>query len=493
MNAPGKRYAVRGAGLALVTLALGGCASFAGIHTQSSLLQPLQAQQANPADTALFPQQTWWQAYHDTQLDALMRQALAASPDVKIALSRVRRAQAAAAEADSVRYPQLGAAASVTRERLSENDIYPPPLGGAVVDSATVRATAQWQLDLFGKNRATLDAAVGQTRAAEADAQAARVVLTSHVAQGYFNLARLQAQQRLDAILLVQREHSLQLVQLRVGAGLDSTLAQRQAQAEVPQIRAHSAALDEQIALQRHALAALLGAAPATTARLNAALPAMPLPQPPTQIPAELLGHRADVVAARWRVESDLQGITAAKAGFYPNINLSAFIGFDAIGLSNWLTAGSRTLGLAPAISLPIFDAGRLRAQLKGRSAQADAAIEQYNTSVLAALREVVDALSSWRSLQAQLGEQSAVSSALDSASGLALQRYQAGLTNYLTVLTAQSAALEQQRTLLDLQARAYSLNVALIESLGGGYVAPATTYSLTRATLAAQPAGENP
>ena len=493
MSTPGNAYAVRGVGLALITLGLGGCASFAGIHTESSLLHPTQVAQNSIEAAALFPQQVWWQAYHDAQLDALMRQALAGSPSVKIALSRVRRAQAAAAEADSVRYPQLGAAASVTRERLSENDIYPPPLGGTVVDSATVRATAQWQLDLFGKNRATLEAAVGQTRAAEADAQAARVLLASSVAQGYFNLARLQAQQRLDAILLAQREQALRLVQQRVAAGLDTTLAQRQAQAEVPQIRAHSAALDEQIALQRHALAALLGAEPATTAGLQVALPATPLPQPPAHIPAELLGHRADVVAARWRVESDLQGITAAKAAFYPNINLSAFIGFDAIGLSNWLTAGSRTLGLAPAISLPIFDAGRLRAQLKGRTAQTDEAIEQYNTSVLDALREVADALSSWRALQAQLGEQNAVSGALDSASTLALQRYQAGLTNYLTVLTAQSAALEQQRTLLDLQARAYTLNVALIRALGGGYTAPATTYFLIRTATVAQPAGEKP
>jgi NodT family efflux transporter outer membrane factor (OMF) lipoprotein len=222
-------------------------------------------------------------------------------------------------------------------------------------------------------------------------------------------------------------------------------------------------------------------------------LPVTPLPPPPAQIPAALLGHRADVVAARWRVESDLRGIDAAKAGFYPNINLSAFIGFDAIGLSNWLTAGSRTLGLAPAISLPIFDAGRLRAQLKGRTAETDEAIEQYNAGVLAALREVADALSSWRAVDLQLGEQRAVTRALDSASALALQRYQAGLSNYLTVLTAQSAALEQQRTLLDLQARAYSSEVALIQSLGGGYAAPATTYSLTDNTITAQPAGEKP
>ncbi len=484
---------VRSVGLMLVSLALGGCASFAGIHTQSRLLQTQQVQQNNPAELALFPQQTWWRAYHDAELDALMRQALATSPDVKIALSRVRRARAAAAEADSVRYPQLGAAASVTRQRFSENDIYPPPLGGAVVDSATVRATVQWQLDLFGKNRATLDAAIGQARAAEADAQAARVVLTSQVAQGYFNLARLQAQQRLDAKLLGQRERSLQLVRQRVDAGLDTTLAQRQAQAEVPQIRAHRAALNAQIAQQRHALAALLGTEPAATAGLNAVLPATPLPSPPAQIPAALLGHRADVVAARWRVESDLRGIDAAKAGFYPNINLSAFIGFDAIGLSNWLTAGSRTLGLAPAISLPIFDAGRLRAQLKGRTAETDEAIEQYNAGVLAALREVADALSSWRAVDLQLGQQRAVTRALDSASALALQRYQAGLSNYLTVLTAQSAALEQQRTLLDLQARAYSSEVALIQSLGGGYAAPATTYSLTDNTITAQPAGEKP
>jgi NodT family efflux transporter outer membrane factor (OMF) lipoprotein len=419
---------------------------------------------------AQFPQQDWWRQFGDAELDRLIATALTASPDLHSALDRVRAAQAAANEADSARLPRIDLAASVTRERLSENDIYPPPLGGAIVNRAQTLATAQWTPDFFGGERARLDAAIGQARAAEADAQAARVLLASDVAQGYFNLARLQAQQRLDATLLDQREHTLRLVQQRVGAGLDTTLAERQAQAEAPQIRVHAAQLDAQIAAQRHALAALLGTVPAATGTLNAQLPPRALPALPTQLPAELLGHRADVVAARWRVESATRDVAAIKTTFYPDINLAAFVGFEAIGLSHWLTAGSNEYGVKPAISLPLFDAGRLRAQLAQHTAQLDLAIDSYNARVLAALREVADQLSSWRALQTGLQQQQTVQHALDAAAALAQTRYQAGLDNYLAVLVAQAAALQQQRNLIDLQAQTCSAEVALIRALGGGY-----------------------
>jgi NodT family efflux transporter outer membrane factor (OMF) lipoprotein len=358
----------------------------------------------------------------------------------------------------------------VTRERLSENDIYPPPLGGAVVNSASTRATARWAPDFFGGQRARLDAAIGQARAAEADAQAARVLLASAVAAGYFNLARLQAQQGLAQTPLAQREHTLQLVQQRVDAGLDSTLAQRQAQAEVPQIRGDLAQLDAQLAVQRHALAALTGAAPSATAALDAQLPHGTPPAPPDQLPAELLGHRADVVAARWRVEAATRDVAATRTTFYPDINLAAFVGFEAIGLSHWLSAGSNIYGVKPAISLPLFDAGRLRAQLEQHTVQRDLAIEQYNARVLAALREVADQLASWRAVQTQIAQQAAVQRALDSAAALAQQRYRAGLDNYLGVLVAQGAALQQQRKQIDLQALAWRDDVALNRALGGGY-----------------------
>lgn len=469
-------------GLTLLLLGLEGCASFAGIHTQAQMLHPQSLSSATQHDvnSDVFPSKNWWEGYADTRLDALIQQAILANPSLKIAQSRVIEAQASATAIGSARYPQLNGEAKTTRERLSATSIYPPPLGGSTVTMNSAQLTGQWQLDLFGKNRAALDAAIGQTRAAEADAQAARVLVAANVAQQYFNLARLQMQQSLDRTMLRQREHTLDLVKQRVTAGLDTTLAERQAQAEVPQIRRDLAALDEQVALARHGLATLLGEEPSTTDNLVAHLPTMALPTVPDHLPAELLGHRADVVAARWRVESELHGIQETRAEFYPNINLNAFIGFESLGLSKWLSAGSRTLGVGPALSLPIFDAGRLRAKLRGNTARTDAAIESYNATVLNAMRDVADQLSSWHALQAQLKEQISAQAAVSSAYDLALARYRGGLTNYLDVLTAENTVQQQRHTLIGLQARVYEIDVALMQALGGGYVVTDKTHQLS-------------
>jgi NodT family efflux transporter outer membrane factor (OMF) lipoprotein len=470
MNLPGVRLLATVC--ALCTMGLSGCANFAGIHTQATLLAPVWMASALPPELspAQFPQHDWWRRYQDARLDDLIATALARNPDIGVALARLRSAEADAAEADSARYPGLGFGASITHQRYSENDIYPPPFGGEVADSATTRATAQWTPDFFGAKRAALDAAIGESHAAEADTQAARVLLATDVAQAYFNLARLQAQQKLDQRLLVEREQTLKLVSQRVAAGLDTTLAQRQAEAEVPLLRVHQAQLDADVAQQRHALAALTGSEPTTTATLDARLPTVYPSAPPDELPADLLGHRADVVAARWRVERATENVRVAKTAFYPDINLSAFVGFDAIGLSHWLSAGSAVYGVRPAISLPLFDGGHLRAQLRQKTAEVDIAVEQYNARVLGALREVADALSSWRAVQVQIDQQSAVQLALDSASALAQQRYAAGLDNYLSVLVSEAAARQQQRTLLDLHAQLVSRDLALVRTLGGGY-----------------------
>jgi NodT family efflux transporter outer membrane factor (OMF) lipoprotein len=469
-------------GLTLLLLGLGGCASFAEIHTQAKMIQPQSLSPARQDDENAnsFPTQNWWEDFADPQLNALIEQAIIANPSIKIAESHVIETQASATAIGSARYPQLNGEVKSTRERLSATSIYPPPLGGSTVTMNSATLTGQWQLDLFGKNRAALDAAIGQTRAAEADAQAARVLVAANIAQQYFNLARLQMQQNLDRSMLRQREHTLDLVEQRVSAGLDTTLTQRQAQAEVPQIRRDLAALDEQVALARHGLAVLLGAEPSAMDTLVTHLPSVALPKVPSHLPAELLGHRADVVAARWRVESELHGIQETRAEFYPNINLSAFIGFESLGLSKWLSAGSRTLGVGPALSLPIFDAGLLRAKLRGKTAGADAAIENYNATVLSAMRNVADQLSSWRALQVQLQEQTSALASVSSAYELALTRYRGGLTNYLDVLTAENAVQQQHRILIDLQARVYELDVAVMQALGGGYATADKTVQLS-------------
>ncbi|BBP00418.1 efflux transporter outer membrane subunit [Sulfuriferula nivalis] len=462
--------------LPLVTallLTLAGCADFSGIAPQSKLLTPHALSASNQADATVFPQQHWWQAYGDTQLDDLIAQAIAHNPSLKIAQSRMLQAQAAASVADSALYPQVNAAAQSTRERLSANSIYPPPLGGSTVWMNSATVSASWQFDWFGKQHAALEAALGQVRAAQADTQAAQVVLAANVAQQYFSLARLQAQQQITKRMLQHGEQHEQLISQRAAAGLDNALVQHQSQAQVTQIQRDLAALDEQVAIARHALAVLTGAEPDATAQLTARLPLNIQADVPHAIPAELLGHRADVVAARWRVESELQSVHEAKAAFYPNINLTAFVGLEAIGLSQWLAADSRTLGAGPAISLPIFDAGRLRAQLQGRTAQTDVAIESYNTTVLNALREVADKLASGQALQTQLQAQTNTMTQLNAAYDLALARYRGGLSNYLVVLDADNAVLQQHSALIDLLARACDVHAGLMLALGGGYIEP--------------------
>jgi NodT family efflux transporter outer membrane factor (OMF) lipoprotein len=191
-------------------------------------------------------------------------------------------------------------------------------------------------------------------------------------------------------------------------------------------------------------------------------------------IPADLLGRRADIAAARWRVEASLRDVDSAKARFYPNINLAAFAGFNSLGFGKLFQSGSEQWNVGPALTLPIFEGGRLRANLRGKTADEDAAVESYNAAVINAVRDVADDVASSKSIVVQRGEQHAAQAAAESAYQIALERYKAGLGNYLNVLTAETSVLKQRRLAVDLDARALDTQVALIGALGGGYQAPA-------------------
>jgi NodT family efflux transporter outer membrane factor (OMF) lipoprotein len=191
----------------------------------------------------------------------------------------------------------------------------------------------------------------------------------------------------------------------------------------------------------------------------------------PTAVPAELLGHRPDLVAQRWRVEAASQGIREATAEFYPNVDLVAFIGLENLGTTNLLSAANRQYGLAPAFTLPLFDAGKRRAKLAAQDAQYDAAVEQYNQIVTDALREVVDALTSMDSVARQRGEEREALADAQEAYDLSVLRYREGVGNYLQVLSAESQLLAQRSLEAQLQARSLDLSVDLIQALGGGFV----------------------
>jgi len=410
----------------------------------------------------------WWLGFGDAQLNGLVSKALQDNPNLKVAQARLARAQSVREVVKAVDGPQVNASVDLNSQLFSANSIYPPPYGGNVWESGTLQASASWELDFFGKNRTALDATLGQIRAAEADTRAARGLLAANVTRSYFQLMRLQAQLTLAQRTLSQRENIQQLVRDRVNAGLDTQLELQQAASALPDARYQIEVLNEQMALTQNALAALT-AQPVEAMHLT--LPALeqvhsvPVAQ---SMPIDLLGRRSDIAAARWRVEAASNEVESSKAQFYPNINLVAFAGLSSIGFNRLLNDKSAQWGVGPAVRLPLFDGGRLRANLRGKTAELDAAIESYNGQVLDAVHEVADRITSAQAVRRQQIEQSAAQAASETAYAIALQRYQAGLGNYLNVLSAEAPVLLQRRQGVDLAARALDTQVQILHAIGG-------------------------
>jgi len=461
-------------------IALAGCVSQDGLQKHSAPIDPLQLKAAQslaafPVAPDAWPKDAWWKALGDPQLDALVAEALAASPSIRLAAARVNRAVALAEAAGAPRLPQVDFSFDSSRERLTEHGIFPPQLAGQWISQNQTRLNFSYEFDFWGRNSAALQAALGQAKAADADAHGAALVLSSAIAIAYVQLARASDQLDLARDLLAQRERQLALVHERLAAGLDSQVELKQAESAPHESRQRIAQLEETAALARNQIAALLGQGPdrglaIERPHFNPSAGAAPSLALPSVLPADLLGRRPDIVASRWRVEAAARDADSARAEFYPNINLLLFAGFQAITWTHFLEAGSQVLGIGPALRLPIFDGGRLRGNLGARYADYDAAAEQYNQALADALREVADQVATWRSIQRQDAEVAAALATAQAAYDLSLARFRAGLTNYLSVLSTESQ-LNSQRTLAaDLRARRLETAIGLARALGGGY-----------------------
>jgi NodT family efflux transporter outer membrane factor (OMF) lipoprotein len=315
-----------------------------------------------------------------------------------------------------------------------------------------------------------LESAIGRERAAQAQVQAARMLLATSIAARWTELARLIEMQTLSERSLAQRETMLGLVAQRQAAGLDTVLELRQAEGLIAQTRVELEVLAESAQRERHALAELSGQVPQVLQALRPELAALrPVPVP-DQIAVDLLGRRADLVALRHTVAALEGDVALARVQFLPNVNLLAFAGLSSIGLGKLLDLGSRTYGVGPALRLPLFEAPRLQARLDEQQALRDGAVEAYNQTLIAALREVADEVTSLMSIERQRRAQAQALSAAEAAYALATQRYQAGLANFLTVLTVENNVIAQRRLDADLKARELAAGIALARALGGGY-----------------------
>jgi NodT family efflux transporter outer membrane factor (OMF) lipoprotein len=472
--------------LACVVALLAGCASMRGIAPQAhsrdaNELASRKALEGTATSGTAWPKADWWNAYGDAQLDALIAEALAHSPTLNVAAARTRKAIALAEATQSALAPRIDASASGTREHLSAHGLVPPPFGGTTQTLVEMQLALSWNPDVWGKNRFAYEAAVGSARAAQIDAQAARLQLSTAVAQAYVQLQRAYLQRDVAQASLAARERLAALTRDRNAAGLDSRLEVKQAESALPATREEIAALDERIGLARNQIAALIGAGPDRGLSIaRPAATAMHVLALPSTLPAELLGRRPDIVAQRWRIEAASRNVAAQKAEFYPDVNLLAFVGLQSLGGGNLLTAASRMLGAGPAVTLPLFDAGRLRAELAAKDADYDVAVEQYNQTLADAMREVVDQLVSFESVERQRRQQRDAAATTREAYDLALARYREGIGNYLQVLSAEQPMLAQQSLDAELSARELELSINLVRALGGGYEPQPAQLSMT-------------
>lgn len=457
----------------LSTVFLTACAPLPTTHPSPTMADIAALGTVAPsAAAAAWPADDWWARYGDAQLDTLMAEALRGAPDLAVAQARLAQAEGIAQQQGAALRPAVQATASALDTRQSRNYLTPAsmlPKGWQVYGNAGLDFS--WDFDFWGRNRAALAAATSQVEAARADAAQARVTLTTAIAAAWFHLDELYAERDTAAQALQVREQSRTLFQTRLDNGLENTGSLRQMDARSAQARGDLLAIDESIELQRGEIAALAGAGPdraraiarpALTVRTGQGLPAT--------LPAELLGRRPDLVASRLRVEATARKVDVARAGFYPNVNLSAMIGLQSLGLASFAHAGSVVGDVGPAITLPLFDQGRLKGQYASAQGAYDEAVASYDASLVRALHEVADAAASARALGPELAQAQAAVDASRDAWRVAQDRYRGGLASDLEVLVSEDTLLASQRELTRLQERGLALDVALVRALGGGF-----------------------
>jgi NodT family efflux transporter outer membrane factor (OMF) lipoprotein len=427
---------------------------------------------------AKWPATDWWRVYNDPQLDTWMQAALAGNPTLAVAQARVRDAQALAAVNAAALSPQVIGDLSIQRHHWPDNIYYGPgPLGNQTTWQNAAQLGLWYHLDLWNRNKNAAEGALDVAHASAADARTAQLEIEANVVHTYIDLSMNYTLLDIAKSTLAQQQQIADLAQRRLRGGLGTQLEVTQAQTPLPESERRVDVLEEEIALGRNQLAALAGKGPGAGDAITR--PQLALNGPaglPSTLPAELIGHRPDIVAARWMVAAQARGVDVAHADFYPNIDLLASLGaFSAMGsLFQFLHAQNGGLTAGPALSLPILDGGRLRAQLGAASAGYDEAAESYNQAIVSALKEIADQVVRIRSLETQAKDaQRAVDIATKNYQ-LAREGYRRGLTDYVSVLIAQTQQLRAQEGVAQVQAARLSARATLVTALGGGLADPA-------------------
>jgi NodT family efflux transporter outer membrane factor (OMF) lipoprotein len=407
----------------------------------------------------------WWELYDDPVLNGLEEQVNVSNQTLAQAEAQFRQARALVAQARAAYFPIVDLSAGTSRSQAASAS------GGSrsAVNRHNVSLDASWEPDLWGRVRKTVEANVAAAQASAADVESTRLALHAELAQDYFLLRALDAQQQLLENTVSAFEASLKLTQNRYNAGIAARLDVVQADSQLKATQAQLLDVGVSRAQFEHAIAVLIGKPPAAFSLARMPLVGAP-PSVPTGLPSELLERRPDIAAAERRVASANAQIGVAQAAYFPALSLSASGGFQSAALGQLFSTPARFWSLGASLAQTIFDAGARRARTAQAIALYDATVAAYRQTVLSGFQEVEDNLAALRILEQESSVQAEALAGNRLAVELTLNQYKAGTVSYLNVLVAQTAALASERTAVDLRSRRLAANVALIRALGGGW-----------------------
>lgn len=463
---------------ALLLSVLSGCAWF-GDETQRAEMMAVPAISQTLADAsfsssvdAAWPQANWWESFNIPALNQLIATALADNPNFKAAAARLRQSQAMVDAQAAELYPTVDANVSFSAQRFSANSTQAKLAGENFRQLLINPLVLRYHLDFWGRDQAALETAVGRSLAVETELADVKLLLASAIAAGYFDLVTASEKQAIAESIVADRDALLNLHQVRLTTGLVTDAPVLQAKMALHGAQQLLASIRAEVELQKNLLATLAGQGPDWGRGIEVASGVFPASLTlPTDLSLRLLAHRPDVTAARLQAQAAAQEIKVAETGFYPDVNLLAFTGLHSVSLTDVLLQGaSLAYAVGPSIEFPIFEGGRLRANLSYQEAAYDAAVERYNDSLLHAVQEVADALTRWREIDSRMAAQSqSVADAVE-AKDLAASLNRAGINDRIALMLASVEVHQQGLRLATLQGQHFKVAVQVIKALGGGF-----------------------
>lgn len=431
------------------------------------------AEAAPVSDAARLPA-NWWTVFNDATLGELEARALRDSPGAKAAAQRLLQAQAQLGVVRAGQAPNVSVNAGISNSRTSAETAQGLALGGRSIEgnNYTVGASLSYELDIWGRVRRIVEAADAGALAAQDDRDAVLLMLTGQVAQGYWQLRGLDAEQAILVDALAARREAQELIEARFNAGLSNELDVSRARIERANAEADLHEVQRQRNAVEHALAVLVGVSPSTPLVANAAKTALPLPPSiPVGLPASLLSQRPDLAASVASLKAANAQVGVAEGMFYPSLTLTGNFGYASESLRDLAGGSARQFSVGPlALSLPVFDGGRNRANLALYQARYEEAVANHENRLLTALREVEDALSDVQQRQKQGDVQAQAQEAAARALLVAQARYERGVSTYLDVIDAQRSTLAADRAAAQIRTQRLLASVAVARALGGGW-----------------------